>query len=181
MRKMWTGATTPRSTIRRAPLRRCCRTVAPVLRRQGTDRHCRRETAACWPSIPPARGRPICWSGRPRGIALYRQRHQPRWPIPGLADLKERDPRRAGRFRQRRPDGSVRPDRSGAAALPEYRRQVHQVRRRDLPQRRFERAVWIDYDHDYDLDLVLLGENSVRSCAIRAQPGFATAPPISRS
>ncbi|MEP6715952.1 MAG: FG-GAP-like repeat-containing protein [Terriglobia bacterium] len=28
-----------------------------------------------------------------------------------------------------------------------------------LPQRRFERAVWIDYDHDYDLDLLLLGEH----------------------
>ncbi len=27
-----------------------------------------------------------------------------------------------------------------------------------LPRRRFERAVWIDYDHDYDLDLILLGE-----------------------
>src|ERR1035437_7102715 len=27
----------------------------------------------------------------------------------------------------------------------------------NLPQRRFERAVWIDYDHDYDLDLILLG------------------------
>lgn len=26
-----------------------------------------------------------------------------------------------------------------------------------LPQRRFDRAVWLDYDHDYDLDLVLLG------------------------
>ncbi len=26
-----------------------------------------------------------------------------------------------------------------------------------LPLRRFDRAVWIDYDHDYDLDLVLLG------------------------
>ena len=26
-----------------------------------------------------------------------------------------------------------------------------------LPARRFERAVWIDYDHDYDLDLLLLG------------------------
>jgi tetratricopeptide (TPR) repeat protein len=30
-----------------------------------------------------------------------------------------------------------------------------------LPQRRFERAVWIDYDHDYDLDLLLVGEQSV--------------------
>src|SRR5258708_3450455 len=28
----------------------------------------------------------------------------------------------------------------------------------NLPRKRFERAVWIDYDHDYDLDLVLLGE-----------------------
>lgn len=27
-----------------------------------------------------------------------------------------------------------------------------------LPARRFARAVWLDYDHDYDLDLVLLGE-----------------------
>jgi hypothetical protein len=27
-----------------------------------------------------------------------------------------------------------------------------------LPQRRFGRAVWLDYDHDYDLDLLLLGE-----------------------
>ncbi len=26
-----------------------------------------------------------------------------------------------------------------------------------LPPRRFERAVWLDYDHDYDLDLILLG------------------------
>jgi tetratricopeptide (TPR) repeat protein len=29
-----------------------------------------------------------------------------------------------------------------------------------LPQGRFERALWIDYDHDYDLDLLLLGETS---------------------
>ena len=28
-----------------------------------------------------------------------------------------------------------------------------------LPQRRFERAIWIDYDHDYDLDLILLGDS----------------------
>ncbi len=30
----------------------------------------------------------------------------------------------------------------------------------DLPQRRFEAAVWLDYDHDYDLDLFLLGDDS---------------------
>jgi tetratricopeptide (TPR) repeat protein len=28
-----------------------------------------------------------------------------------------------------------------------------------LPHRRFERAIWIDYDHDYDLDLLLLGDS----------------------
>ncbi len=27
-----------------------------------------------------------------------------------------------------------------------------------LPQRKFERAIWIDYDHDYDLDLILLSD-----------------------
>lgn len=27
----------------------------------------------------------------------------------------------------------------------------------DLPKRRFDRAVWMDYDHDYDLDLLLFG------------------------
>ncbi|MDP8982461.1 MAG: tetratricopeptide repeat protein [Acidobacteriota bacterium] len=31
----------------------------------------------------------------------------------------------------------------------------------DLPAGRFEKAVWLDYDHDYDLDLFLLGEKSV--------------------
>ena len=30
----------------------------------------------------------------------------------------------------------------------------------NLPRRRFDRAVWLDYDHDYDLDLVLLGPQS---------------------
>jgi Tfp pilus assembly protein PilF len=29
-----------------------------------------------------------------------------------------------------------------------------------LPAGRYEKAVWLDYDHDYDLDLVLLGEQS---------------------
>ncbi len=41
-----------------------------------------------------------------------------------------------------------------------------------LPRRRFEKAVWLDYDHDYDLDLVLLGE---RPALMRNQgaAGFA--------
>jgi hypothetical protein len=28
-----------------------------------------------------------------------------------------------------------------------------------LPHRRFDRAVWVDYDHDYDLDLLLFGDS----------------------
>lgn len=31
----------------------------------------------------------------------------------------------------------------------------------NLPEGRFEKAVWLDYDHDYDLDLFLLGERAV--------------------
>ncbi len=31
----------------------------------------------------------------------------------------------------------------------------------NLPEGKFEKALWIDYDHDYDLDLLLLGEKSV--------------------
>ncbi len=27
--------------------------------------------------------------------------------------------------------------------------------------RQYRKAIWIDYDHDYDLDLMLLGEHSV--------------------
>jgi tetratricopeptide (TPR) repeat protein len=41
-----------------------------------------------------------------------------------------------------------------------------------LPKRRFERAVWIDYDHDYDLDLILLG-NSPALVRNEGAAGFA--------
>jgi tetratricopeptide (TPR) repeat protein len=41
-----------------------------------------------------------------------------------------------------------------------------------LPERRFERAVWVDYDHDYDADLILFGD---RPALLRNQgaAGFA--------
>ena len=42
----------------------------------------------------------------------------------------------------------------------------------NLPSERFEKAVWIDYDHDYDLDLVLLGATS-RLYRNEGQAGFA--------
>jgi tetratricopeptide (TPR) repeat protein len=45
----------------------------------------------------------------------------------------------------------------------------------NLPKQRFERAVWIDYDHDYDLDLVLLGETSV-VLRNEGSAGFAARP-----
>jgi Flp pilus assembly protein TadD len=38
----------------------------------------------------------------------------------------------------------------------------------ELPQRGFDRAVWVDYDHDYDLDLLLFGE---KPALIRNQGG----------
>ncbi|HEY3825334.1 MAG TPA: FG-GAP-like repeat-containing protein, partial [Bryobacteraceae bacterium] len=43
----------------------------------------------------------------------------------------------------------------------------------NLPQRRFDAAVWIDYDHDYDLDLVLLGSQSalMRNQGALSNPG----------
>src|SRR6185312_14316181 len=31
----------------------------------------------------------------------------------------------------------------------------------NFPASKFDKAVWLDYDHDYDLDLLLLGERSV--------------------
>ena len=41
-----------------------------------------------------------------------------------------------------------------------------------LPDERFDKAIWIDYDHDYDLDLLLLGEHS-RLFRNQGQAGFA--------
>jgi Flp pilus assembly protein TadD len=46
-------------------------------------------------------------------------------------------------------------------------------RQANLPHRRFDAAVWIDYDHDYDLDLVLLGPHSalMRNQGALSNPG----------
>jgi cytochrome c-type biogenesis protein CcmH/NrfG len=46
---------------------------------------------------------------------------------------------------------------SGAALYANQKGHFHRLEA-NLPRRRFERAVWIDYDHDYDLDLILLGD-----------------------
>ncbi len=44
-----------------------------------------------------------------------------------------------------------------------------------LPAGKFATALWVDYDHDYDLDLLLLGERSV-VLRNQAQAGFAQRP-----
>ncbi|HZT32648.1 MAG TPA: FG-GAP-like repeat-containing protein [Bryobacteraceae bacterium] len=44
-----------------------------------------------------------------------------------------------------------------------------------LPAGRFAKAVWLDYDHDYDLDLFLLGETSVLA-RNNAEAGFSAEP-----
>src|SRR4029450_6310646 len=47
-----------------------------------------------------------------------------------------------------------------AAALYANNKGKFQKQAAPLPVGRYEDAVWIDYDHDYDLDLVLLGQAS---------------------
>jgi hypothetical protein len=47
-----------------------------------------------------------------------------------------------------------------------------------LPARHFDKAVWLDFDHDYDLDLVLLGAQPALARNQGAADG-RIAPPIS--
>jgi tetratricopeptide (TPR) repeat protein len=95
----------------------------------------------------------LAWSAR--GVALYRQGSE-LVADSGLAGLTGVISVAAGDFNN---DGFM--DlcvltESGPVLLANSKGHFSRVEA-NLPRRRFERAVWIDYDHDYDLDLVLLG------------------------
>lgn len=69
---------------------------------------------------------------------------------------------------------------------------VLQAHPADLPRRAFAAALWVDFDHDYDLDLLLLGEASAlfrnqgkagfadRTASFPFQPGAAVAGAVTR-
>ncbi|MGA7235005.1 MAG: FG-GAP-like repeat-containing protein [Bryobacteraceae bacterium] len=97
----------------------------------------------------------LAWS--PAGIRLYRHGREP-VADSGLGDLTGVLSVAAGDFNN---DGFM--DlavltNAGPVLMTNSKGHFSRVDAK-LPQRRFERAVWIDYDHDYDLDLILLGES----------------------
>jgi tetratricopeptide (TPR) repeat protein len=97
----------------------------------------------------------LAWS--PRGVTLYRHGREPVTDS-GLGDLTGVLSVAAGDFNN---DGFM--DllvltETGPVLMANSHGHFSRVDAK-LPQRRFERAVWIDYDHDYDLDLILLGES----------------------
>ena len=103
-------------------------------------------------------GRPdlLVWSSR--GILLFRNGSEP-VADSGLADLRGVISVAAGDF-----DNDGLPDlcvltESGAQLYRNSRGRFEKVDAK-LPAGRFERAVWLDFDHDYDLDLFLFGAKS---------------------
>ncbi len=104
-------------------------------------------------------GRPglLVWSSR--GILLYRHGSEPVAPS-GLEDVRDVVSVAAGDFdNDGLPDLCVLTGREPRL----YRNRGGRFERLQaaLPQGRFRAAVWLDFDHDYDLDLFLLGDTSV--------------------
>jgi tetratricopeptide (TPR) repeat protein len=103
-------------------------------------------------------GRPdlLVWSSR--GVLLFRNGSEP-VADSGLADLRGVISVAAGDF-----DNDGLPDlcvltEAGARLYRNAKGRFEPVAAK-LPAGRFEHAVWLDFDHDYDLDLFLLGPNS---------------------
>jgi Flp pilus assembly protein TadD len=109
----------------------------------------------------------IAWS--PSRVTVFRDTGTP-VSNTGLADLRDVVSIAAGDF-----DNDGRPDlcvvTTRGATL--YRNVNGSFRKQsDLTAGRFREAVWIDYDHDYDLDLVLLGQDS-KLLRNNGQAGFS--------
>jgi Flp pilus assembly protein TadD len=98
----------------------------------------------------------LVWSSR--GILLFRNGSQP-VADSGLADVRGVISVAAGDY-----DNDGLPDlcvlTESGARLYHNSKGRFELAQAKLPAGRFERAVWLDFDHDYDLDLFLLGEHS---------------------
>ncbi len=97
----------------------------------------------------------LLWSGR--GITLYRGGVEP--VDAGLSALKDIMHVAADDF-----DNDGLPDlcilSNGGPALYRNQNGKYVAVKAPLPKGRFHQAVWLDYDHDQDSDLILLGERS---------------------
>ena len=99
----------------------------------------------------------LVWSRR--GILIYRPSGEPVADT-GLAGLKDVVSVAAGDFdNDGLPDLCVLTD-AGAHIYRNVRGRF-ELKQVAIPEGRYESAVWLDFDHDYDLDLFLLGANSV--------------------
>jgi len=99
----------------------------------------------------------LVWSRR--GILVYRHNGEPVTDT-GLADLTDVISVAAGDFdNDGLPDLCVLTD-SGAHLYHNVKGRF-EAKQVAIPEGRYESAVWLDFDHDYDLDLFLFGANSV--------------------
>jgi Flp pilus assembly protein TadD len=97
----------------------------------------------------------LVWSNK--GIEVFRQGSQP--VNVGLGNLTGVLSIAAGDFNN---DGlaDLAVVSQTGAALYENKRGRFEKSAIQLPQGRFTKAIWLDYDHDYDLDLILLGQDA---------------------